>query len=100
MFRMFRKLFSRKRECPNCGFIGSPREFKRVTMKKYTTTAGRKYANEPSGNTGATGGNTGNTGNTGSGNLGTAPTGGNVGVTGPSDNGSTGNTGGTGSTGA
>ena len=27
---MFRKLFSRKRECPECGFQGSPRDFKRV----------------------------------------------------------------------
>ena len=30
MFAMFRKLFSRKRECPECGFQGSPRDFKRV----------------------------------------------------------------------
>ena len=27
---MFRKIFNRKRECPECGFQGSSREFKRA----------------------------------------------------------------------
>ena len=30
MFKMFRKIFNRKRECPECGFQGSSREFKRA----------------------------------------------------------------------
>jgi len=75
MFRMFRRLFSRKRQCPECGFQGSPRDFKRVknTPKvsdardaaDYGTEADKKaFGVGQTGTAGATGGNVG-TGNVG-----------------------------------
>ena len=32
MFNMFKRLFSRERQCPKCGFVGNSRQFKRITM--------------------------------------------------------------------
>ena len=48
---MFRRLFSRKRECPECGFQGSPRDFKRVR----TTSGGTTGASGSTGSSGTAG---------------------------------------------
>ena len=57
MFNMFRRLFSRKRECPECGFQGKPRDFKRVSTKVKAT---------PEANSSGSSGSTGSSGSSGS----------------------------------
>ena len=53
MFCMFKRLFSRKRECPECGFQGSPRDFKRVI--KTTSMSSSSGSTGSSGSSGSSG---------------------------------------------
>jgi hypothetical protein len=98
MLSILRKLFNRRvntvRECPECGFKGNPRQFKKVKIMTTTTARRDDSHNRPSssGNVGSgTDGSTGSSGNVGSGNIGSgetrapsddAPTSGTSGVTG------------------
>ncbi|MAH45176.1 hypothetical protein CMI37_05070 [Candidatus Pacearchaeota archaeon] len=67
MFNIFKRLFNRRvntvRECPECGFKGSPKQFKKV--KTMTTTTARIDDRHNS---------SGTSGNVGSGNIGSGET--------------------------
>ena len=65
MFAMFRKLFSRKRECPQCGFQGSPRDFKRVKTVDLLDEKTREKLNNASLGIGSSSGDSGTSGTSG-----------------------------------
>ena len=62
---MFRKLFSRKRECPQCGFQGSPRDFKRVKTVDLLDEKTREKLNNASLGIGSSSGDSGTSGTSG-----------------------------------
>ena len=62
---MFRKLFSRKRECPQCGFQGSPRDFKRVKTVDLLDEKTKEKLNNASLGIGSSSGDSGTSGTSG-----------------------------------